>query len=332
MKAMKMITAATLTVLMVLLCMTMSVGETLPVVVSVTFVDPNSETVKEVKIGEAIAEPAIAPTVEGYDFRCWFNKARYEIHDFNEPIAKNTTLVAYFVKQDNAVQVRTVPEAVITNELAFNVAEISDDPVPLAETADPGTPEEASAPKEEKKEEPKEKQEEKAPKEEAPKEKTEEKAPKIEMQSKEITEEAPKEKTEEAPKEKPENAVPEQTAAEEPKAKEEPPKETPVSNVGSSENEAPATEIVEDVVIPEDETNAELPDVSIALIYEGDSVTIGEKVTFVAKANSPSALQWENSRDDGKTWHNISGATKRTMNIIVNEENFHYLWRLTAFY
>ena len=408
-------TLAMLTALMLLLSATPSFGEGTAQqasadVVAVTFVSPNGNKVEEIKAGTPIAQPIEHFDVENYTFFCWFDEERNVEFNFNDPITADTTLVAYFTREDGAPPVGAVAEAVMAGDLTlydptFEIR-IPDDPVPVEEGDDESEKKEEAPPKKDPpKEEPAPKEKEKDPPKEEPAPKEKEKdPPKEESAPKEKEKDPPKE--EPAPKEKEKDTptptpvpTPVPTPAPTPEPKEEPTKQPAIEETVAvtekpvEETPAPAAapeptltaevapmpepeapeEVTAPTPVPTEETTEapievepteesaladqttvtekaiddaisdvevaeeliakdQIPNVSISVIFDGEWISEGQKVTFEAHAGGAKAYQWENSKDGGTTWHNVNGETGKTMSVTATSENARDHWRVIVFY
>lgn len=95
-------------------------------------------------------------------------------------------------------------------------------------------------------------------------------------------------------------------------------------------NELPANARL--MAIVEDELNAERS-VSMYAVYDGDSLTFGDKVTLIAVLNgydnTAYDLQWQSSADD-KTWVDVAGETAASYAFTISEANYMNYWRVAV--
>ena len=86
------------------------------------------------------------------------------------------------------------------------------------------------------------------------------------------------------------------------------------------------------MALVEDELNAERS-VSVYVVYDGDSLTFGDSVTFIAVLNgyenTTYALQWQSSPDD-QHWTNVAGQTAESFTLTITEENYTNYWRVAV--
>lgn len=95
-------------------------------------------------------------------------------------------------------------------------------------------------------------------------------------------------------------------------------------------NELPANARL--MAIVEDELNAERS-VSMYAVYDGDTLTFGDKVTLIAVLNgydnTAYDLQWQSSADD-KNWVDVAGETAASYAFTISEANYMNYWRVAV--
>lgn len=109
------------------------------------------------------------------------------------------------------------------------------------------------------------------------------------------------------------------------------PTEEPTEAPAAAEtNELPANARL--MAIVEDELNAERS-VSMYAVYDGDSLTFGDKVTLIAVLNgydnTAYDLQWQSSADD-KNWVDVAGETAASYAFTISEANYMNYWRVAV--
>ena len=109
------------------------------------------------------------------------------------------------------------------------------------------------------------------------------------------------------------------------------PAEQPTEEPAAAEtNEFPANARL--MAIVEDELNAERS-VSMYAVYDGDSLTFGDKVTLIAVLNgydnTAYDLQWQSSADD-KNWVDVAGETAASYAFTISEANYMNYWRVAV--
>ena len=109
------------------------------------------------------------------------------------------------------------------------------------------------------------------------------------------------------------------------------PAEQPTEEPAAAEtNEFPANARL--MAIVEDELNAERS-VSMYAVYDGDTLTFGDKVTLIAVLNgydnTAYDLQWQSSADD-KTWVDVAGETAASYAFTISEANYMNYWRVAV--
>ena len=96
--------------------------------------------------------------------------------------------------------------------------------------------------------------------------------------------------------------------------------------------EADATEKTSEETSEKTNEDTEIPEVDIELVFEGEAISLGDCVTFVAKVEGAIAFQWQYSQDNGITWFNIDGETEQEMKVVVSRENAVNIWRVAVSY
>lgn len=95
-------------------------------------------------------------------------------------------------------------------------------------------------------------------------------------------------------------------------------------------NELPANARL--MAIVEDELNAERS-VSMYAVYDGDTLTFGDKVTLIAVLNGYENLaydlKWQSSPDD-KAWTDVAGETAASYTFTITEANYTNYWRVAV--
>lgn len=124
----------------------------------------------------------------------------------------------------------------------------------------------------------------------------------------------------EAPVETPAPAAEETTAA---------PTEAPVETPAPiTEEELPANARL--MAVLQDTLNAQRS-VSIYAVYDGEFLSFGDQVTFVALLrgydNLTYTLQWQWSQDN-QIWEDVPGAEQATYSFQVAEDNYQNFWRV----
>lgn len=111
---------------------------------------------------------------------------------------------------------------------------------------------------------------------------------------------------------------------------EEPTEEPAEAPAAAETNELPANARL--MAIVEDELNAERS-VSMYAVYDGDTLTFGDKVTLIAVLNgydnTAYDLQWQSSADD-KTWVDVAGETAASYAFTISEANYMNYWRVAV--
>ena len=111
---------------------------------------------------------------------------------------------------------------------------------------------------------------------------------------------------------------------------EEPTEEPAEAPAAAETNELPANARL--MAIVEDELNAERS-VSMYAVYDGDSLTFGDKVTLIAVLNgydnTAYDLQWQSSADD-KNWVDVAGETAASYAFTISEANYMNYWRVAV--
>ena len=136
----------------------------------------------------------------------------------------------------------------------------------------------------------------------------------------------------EAPVEPPVSAAEETTAA--PAAE---PSDEPAAEPAKAPVEAPAPITEEELpanarlmAVLQDTLNAQRS-VSIYAVYDGEFLSFGDQVTFVALLrgydNLTYTLQWQWSQDN-QIWEDVPGAEQATYSFQVAEDNYQNFWRV----
>lgn len=111
---------------------------------------------------------------------------------------------------------------------------------------------------------------------------------------------------------------------------EEPAEEPTEAPAEAETNELPANARL--MAIVEDELNAERS-VSMYAVYDGDTLTFGDRVTLIAVLNgydnTAYDLQWQSSADD-KTWVDVAGETAASYAFTISEANYMNYWRVAV--
>lgn len=111
---------------------------------------------------------------------------------------------------------------------------------------------------------------------------------------------------------------------------EEPTEEPAEAPAAAETNELPANARL--MAIVEDELNAERS-VSMYAVYDGDTLTFGDKVTLIAVLNgydnTAYDLQWQSSADD-KNWVDVAGETAASYAFTISEANYMNYWRVAV--
>ena len=136
----------------------------------------------------------------------------------------------------------------------------------------------------------------------------------------------------EAPAETPAPAAEETTAAPVAEPSDEPaaePAEAPVETPAPiTEEELPANARL--MAVLQDTLNAQRS-VSIYAVYDGEFLSFGDQVTFVALLrgydNLTYTLQWQWSQDN-QIWEDVPGAEQATYSFQVAEDNYQNFWRV----
>ena len=136
----------------------------------------------------------------------------------------------------------------------------------------------------------------------------------------------------EAPVETPAPAAEETTAAPVAEPSDEPaaePAEAPVETPAPiTEEELPANARL--MAVLQDTLNAQRS-VSIYAVYDGEFLSFGDQVTFVALLrgydNLTYTLQWQWSQDN-QIWEDVPGAEQATYSFQVAEDNYQNFWRV----
>ena len=143
---------------------------------------------------------------------------------------------------------------------------------------------------------------------------------------------APAAQITEAPAETPAPAAEETTAAPVAEPSDEPaaePAEAPVETPAPiTEEELPANARL--MAVLQDTLNAQRS-VSIYAVYDGEFLSFGDQVTFVALLrgydNLTYTLQWQWSQDN-QIWEDVPGAEQATYSFQVAEDNYQNFWRV----